>query len=159
MRRAADDDDPVRLWAHLATAVERLGDGLGRGALSGLGARGVPVETAVDELMNGLLAYGRPATIVLEDLHTVTSEASLKSIGHAIERLPANARLLAATRSDPAIGLGRLRARRALAEVRARDLAFTVGEASELVGREGIDLSGESVELLVERTEGWPAGL
>ena len=29
----AADDDPVRLWTHLATAVERLGEGLGsRGA-------------------------------------------------------------------------------------------------------------------------------
>ena len=34
------DDDPVRLWAHLATAVERLGEGLGRRALSCLGVRG-----------------------------------------------------------------------------------------------------------------------
>ena len=34
------DDDPVRLWAHLATAVERLDEGLGRRALSCLGVRG-----------------------------------------------------------------------------------------------------------------------
>ena len=56
--------------------------------------------------MNGLVAYGRRVTIVLDDLHAVGSEASLRSIAHAIERLPANARLVASTRSDPAIGLG-----------------------------------------------------
>ena len=39
------DDDPVRLWTHLATAVERLGEGFGRRALSCLGARGAPVES------------------------------------------------------------------------------------------------------------------
>ena len=50
------DDDPVRLWAHLATAVERLGEGFGRRALSCLAVRGATVETAVDELMNGLVA-------------------------------------------------------------------------------------------------------
>ena len=35
------DDDPVRLWTHLATAVERLGEGFGRRSLSasGSGAR------------------------------------------------------------------------------------------------------------------------
>ena len=153
------DDDPVRLWAHLATAVERLGEGFGRRALSCLAVRGATVETAVDELMNGLVAYGRRVTIVLDDLHTVRSEASVRSIAQAIERLPANARLVASTRSDPAIGLARLRARRALTEVRARELAFTVDETRELVVREGIGLSSESVELLVERTEGWPAGL
>ncbi len=155
----AADDDPVRLWAHLATAVERLGEGLGARALACLGVRGAPVETAVDELMNGLVAYGRPVAIVLDDLHAVGSERSLRSIAHAIERLPANARVLASTRSEPAISVARLRARGALMEIRARELAFTVDEARELIVREGIELSSESVELLVERTEGWPAGL
>ena len=155
----AADDDPVRLWTHLATAVERLGEGLGGRALMCLGVRGATVETAVDELMNGLVAYGQPVTIVLDDLHAVGSERSFRSIAYAIERLPANARVLASTRSDPAISLARLRVRGALVEIRSRELAFTVDEARELILREGIELSDESVELLVERTEGWPAGL
>ena len=153
------DDDPVRLWMHVATAVDRLSQGLGSRALMRLGVRGVQVETALDELMNGLVAYRRPLTIVLDDLHAVRSEASLSSIGYAIERLPGGARLVVSTRSDPPIGIGKLRASRALTEVRARDLAFTVDESRELFVREGVDLSGESVDLLVERTEGWPAGL
>lgn len=153
------DDDPVRLWAHLATAVERLGEGLGQAALAGLAARGAPIATAVDELMNGLVSYGRQVAIVLDDLHAVTGEASVRSIAHAIERLPANARLLICTRSDPAIGLARARARKELTEIRARDLAFTIDEARELIAHEGIELSAGSVELLLERTEGWPAGL
>jgi LuxR family maltose regulon positive regulatory protein len=155
----AADDDPVRLWTHLATAVERLGEGLGGSALKCLGVRGATIETAVDELMNGLVAYGQPVTIVLDDLHAVGSERSLGSIEYAIERLPPNARVLAATRSDPAISLARLRARGTLVEIRTRDLAFTVDEARGLILHEGIELSDESVELLVERTEGWPAGL
>jgi LuxR family maltose regulon positive regulatory protein len=155
----AADDDPARLWAHLATGVERLGDGLGRGALSSLAARGAPIEAAIDELMNGLVAFGRPVAIVLDDLHAIKTRASVRSVGHAITRLPVNARLLASTRTDPPIGLARLRARRALTEIRARELAFTVDEARELIVHEGIGLSSEGVELLVERTEGWPAGL
>jgi ATP/maltotriose-dependent transcriptional regulator MalT len=153
------DDDPVRLWTHLATGVDRLQRGLGARTLGRLGMRGVQVDTAVDELMNDLVADGRPVTIVLDDLHTVTSKASLGSIGYGIERLPAGVRLVVSTRSDPAVGLGRLRASRALTEVRARDLAFTLDEARELFVREGVELSGESVDLLLERTEGWPAGL
>ena len=153
------DDDPVRLWTHLATAVERLRGGLGAGALACLGVRGAPVEAGVDELMNGLVAYGRSVTFVLDDVHTVRNGLSVRSIGHAIGRLPTNVRVLALTRSDPAIGLARLRARRTLVELRARELAFTVEEASQLLASERIGLSRESVELLVERTEGWPAGL
>jgi len=101
----AADDDPVRLWTHLATAVDRLGQGLGGPALVCLGVRGAAVETAIDELMNGLVADGGPVTIVLDDLHAVGGERSLRSIAHAIDRLPLNARLLAATRSDPAISV------------------------------------------------------
>jgi LuxR family maltose regulon positive regulatory protein len=153
------DDDPVRLWTHVATAVERLARGIGNEALMSLAVRDAPIETAVDELMNGLVVYGEPLSIVLDDLHAVKSEDSLHSIGHAIERLPANARVFASTRSDPAIGLARLRARGVLTEIRARELAFTLEEASELMLREGIVLSRESVELLADRTEGWPAGL
>ncbi len=155
----AADDDPVRLWTHLATGVQRLGPGLASTALSQLGVPGAPVEHAVDEVMNSLVAFERPVTIVLDDLHTVKSESSLASIAHGIERLPANARVVATTRSDPSIGLARLRARRALAEFRARDLAFTVEETRELMSGEGVELSTESVALLTERTEGWPAGL
>jgi LuxR family transcriptional regulator, maltose regulon positive regulatory protein len=105
------DDDPVRLWTHLATAVERAGQGLGARALIGLGTRGARIETAVDELMNGLVRYERPIAIVLDDLHTVGSEDSLGSVAHALERLPGNVRVLASTRSDPAISVARLRAR------------------------------------------------
>jgi LuxR family maltose regulon positive regulatory protein len=154
----AADDDPVRLWTHLATAVERLGHGLGRAALMGLGVRGTAVETAVDELMNDLVAYGRPVTIILDDLHAIGGERSLRSIAHAIERLPANARLLLSSRSDP-ISVALLPAGGGPIEIRVRELAFTVDEAHELMVREGIALSDASVELLVERTEGWPAGL
>jgi LuxR family maltose regulon positive regulatory protein len=153
------DDDPGRLWTHLATGVARLGNGLEHRALTRLVVRPAAVETGVDELMNGLVAYGRPATIVLDDLHTVRSETSLRSIEHAIERLPPTVRLVAATRSEPAISLAPLRASRALIEIRARELAFTVDEAHELIAREGIELSDKSLESLVERTEGWPAGL
>jgi ATP/maltotriose-dependent transcriptional regulator MalT len=124
-----------------------------------LGVRGAPVETAVDELMKGLVTYGRRLAIVLDDLQTVGSERSLGSIEHALERLPANVRLLVSTRWEPAFSVARLRARGGLTEIRAQELAFTVDEAYELLVREGIELSGESVELLVERTEGWPAGL
>jgi LuxR family maltose regulon positive regulatory protein len=121
--------------------------------------RGVTIETAVDELMNGLVTFGRPVAIVLDDLHTVKSEVSVRSVGHAIKRMPHNARLLVSTRSGSPIGLARMRARRTLTEIRARELAFTVDEAHELIVHEGIGLSGQGVELLVERTEGWPAGL
>jgi ATP/maltotriose-dependent transcriptional regulator MalT len=156
----AADADPVRLWTYVASAVDRVEEGLGRPALTRLAAPGAPIELAVDQLLNGLLAYGRPLAIVLDDLHLLGSEASFRSIEHPVERLPDNVRVLATTRSDPPVRLGRLRARSTLSEIRAGELAFTVDEARELlVRRAGIELADEHLELLVQRTEGWPAGL
>jgi LuxR family maltose regulon positive regulatory protein len=53
-----------------------------------------------------------------------------------------------------------MRARGALVELRARDLAFTLDEAQELlVERGGVELERDEVAVLCERTEGWPAAL
>jgi len=154
------DADPVRLWTYVATSVERVAEGVGGPALRRLAVPGAPVELAVDALLNGLHSHALPLAIVLDDLHLLGSEPSYRLVEHAVERLPQNVRMLAATRSDPPIRLARLRARNALVELRARELAFTVEEARELlVGREGIELDDEHVQRLVARTEGWPAGL
>jgi LuxR family transcriptional regulator, maltose regulon positive regulatory protein len=156
----AADADPARLWTYVASAVDRVAEGVGRPAVRRLAAAGGRVELAVDQLLNGLHSYGQRLAMVVDDLHLIGTEASFRSIEHAVERLPANVRVLAATRSDPPIHLARLRAGGVLNEVRASELAFRVDEARELlVGREGIELDDEDLELLVERTEGWPAGL
>src|SRR3954469_8921604 len=51
-----DDDDPVRLWTHLATGFERLEGGVGERALRSLRLPNAALEPAIDELMNGLVA-------------------------------------------------------------------------------------------------------
>lgn len=154
------DNDPVRLWTYLSTAVDRVRSGLGRSALARLRSPQPPREPAVDELINALHAYGEPLALVLDDLHVITDDTCMRSLEHFVEHLPPRARVVVTTRSDPPLALGRLRARGSLGEIRAHELAFTVDEARQLlVTREGLPLDDDDVELLVERTEGWPAGL
>ena len=92
----AGDDDPVLLWRYVATAVDRVRPGLGRGALRRLGVAGSPVEAAVDELFERR-RRARPgvASIVLDDLHAVTSRECLASIDYALAHLPPNAHVVA----------------------------------------------------------------
>ena len=129
----AGDNDPALLWRYVATAVDRVRPGLGRGALRRLGVAGSPVEAAVDELLNGVAALGTELVIVLDDLHAVTSQECLASIDYALAHLPPNTHVVLVTRVDPALRLARLRAAGDLAEVRAADLAFTTAEAHELL--------------------------
>ncbi len=104
--------------------------------------------------------YEAPVILVLDDLHTVTDRDCLASIDHALRHVPENVRVIVGTRIDPSIELARLRAARQLTELRASDLAFTSREAHALlVGHGKIELSDEQIDLLVERTEGWPAAL
>jgi LuxR family maltose regulon positive regulatory protein len=154
------DDDPRPLWTYVAHAVDMIRPGLARRALVGLRMPRSSVEAAIDELLNGLAGYDGRVVIVLDDLQHVGSERCLRSLAYAVERLPEAIRMVAMTRSDPGRRLGRLRARGALGELRAHEIAFNSEEAHELlVERVGIALSMEDVELLVERTEGWPAGV
>ena len=68
-------------------------------------------------------------------------------------------RLVLLTRADPTLALHRLRVAGDLVEVRSADLALTVADAAALVANDGVVLRAGDAELLVERTEGWPAGL
>lgn len=154
------DNDPVRLWRYLAESMNRVREGLGRGALQRLRVPGVAIEEAIDELANGLAAYGNELVVVVDDLHTVTEDECLASLDHFVERLPSTARLVVITRTDPALKLARLRANGALAELRTSDLAFTYTEAHGfLIERRRLDLGAPELEVLLERTEGWPAAL
>jgi LuxR family maltose regulon positive regulatory protein len=154
------DNDPVRLWTYVATAVDRLRPGLGVRALERLASRGTGVMPALDELMSALVKEREPIAVVLDDLHVLEEDATLRSVEYAADQLPRNARLIVMTRADPAIRLGRLRARKALGEIRVRDLAFTPDETRELmVAQERIELDDEDLALLHLRSEGWAAGL
>jgi len=154
------DDNLYRLWTYVSHAVDRVRQGLARPALARLKLPRSDVEEAIDELLNGLARYEGRIVIVLDDFHHVSTERCLRSLAYAVERLPPSVRMVVTTRSDPGRRLSRLRARGALGELRAKETAFTAEEAHELlVTRTGIPVTTEDIEILVERTEGWPAGV
>jgi hypothetical protein len=77
-----------------------------------------------------------------------------------LEHEPAGLHPVIASRADPPLALARLRGRGQLAELRAAELRFTSQEAAELMREAvGTDLPETAAEMLVERTEGWVAGL
>ncbi len=154
------DNDPSRLWTYVATAVDRIHPGLGRTALQRLRVPGSPAEPAIDELLAAVARHGDPVILVLDDLHTVSERTCLASLDRALCGAPANLRVVLSTRRDPPLAVPRLRAAQELTELRAGDLAFTVREArSLLVDHWGLELAPPDVDLLVRRTEGWPAAL
>ena len=118
------------------------------------------IETQVlPWLLTSLSAVHDDVVIVLDDFHFVREQACHDQMAFLVEHLPPHCHFVIATRSDPGLRLGRLRASGQLGEVRAADLAFSVDEATTLLTRQEVRLSSPQLTELVDRTEGWPAGL
>jgi LuxR family maltose regulon positive regulatory protein len=153
------DDDAVVLWSHVIAALCRACPGLPHEALTAMAASAPVLEVVLPRLVNELVEQGE-VVLVLDDFHRLTSASTRDTVAWFVERLPATTQLVIATRTDPALPIGTLRARGQLLELRADDLRFSDDEADEFLnGRLGLDLERSDVELLVARTDGWPAGI
>jgi LuxR family maltose regulon positive regulatory protein len=97
--------------------------------------------------------------LVVDDADAVPAALLRKGIAPMLGQLGEGSTLAVASRSEPPLPIGRLRAHRELVELRMSDLALTTAEAATLLRRAGIELEFEAVQALVRRTEGWPAAL
>jgi LuxR family maltose regulon positive regulatory protein len=156
----SSDNDPGRLWTHVATALQRAGCSLGAGTgQSPYTHVRSPVDRLLATMVSSLAAMPRDVVILLDDFHFLHEPACHSQVEFLVENLPPQAHLVIITRADPGLRLGRVRASGRLAEIRADDLGFTVSEASRMLEHEHVRLSSDSMAQLMQRTEGWPAGL
>ena len=116
-------------------------------------------EAVVERLLSDLHSLERPVVLVIDDLHELRSAEALRWLELFLTELPAQLRVVLATREDPQLGLHRLRLAGRLTEIRADELRFSLDETRELMDASGIALSDAGLALLHERTEGWAAGL
>ena len=98
-------------------------------------------------------------TLVVDDLHELTSPEALAQLTRLLTDLPPQVHAILTTRHDVRLGLHQLRLAGELAEIRAADLRFSERETRELLDASGIALSAAGAALLHQRTEGWAAGL
>ena len=155
------DQDPHQVLRYLVAALQTIAPASGREALAWLETpRPPPAEVVVTVLVNDLAALPRPGLLVLDDYHLVRAPEVHAAVAFLLEHLPPGLHLVIASREDPPLPLPRLRARRQLTEVRAADLGFSVEEAAALLASGmGLRLEEAQVAALVDRTEGWAAGL
>jgi LuxR family maltose regulon positive regulatory protein len=155
------DSDPVRFWSYAIGALRSVRAELGSTSLAALGSAGPDlVDVVVAPLINELAALPEPLVLVLDDYHLVRSEPVHASLAFLLRRLPATLHVAIASRVDPPLPLGALRAAGEVTEIRAADLRFSEPEAEALLnGSLGLGLDPADVELLRARTEGWAAGL
>jgi LuxR family transcriptional regulator, maltose regulon positive regulatory protein len=158
------DNDPIRLWRHIVEALRRAvpeEEGFGADVTVGMSAVGQRfTKTMLPKLINELAELSHPAILVLDDYQFVTGEECHKSLGFFVDHLPENLHLVISSRSDPPLPLGRLRARAEMYEIRTDQLAFSEEEADCLLNEKmRLEISPDDLGVLLERTEGWPAGI
>ena len=155
------DNDPVRFWDGVFSALQRTAPGIGGSAQAALHSPGTTVtDQVLPLLINDLAELTEPVVLVLDDYHLIESGDIHGAIELLVERLPSTTQLVISTRSDPPLPLSRLRARGQLIEIRGGDLRFNVTEAGAFLNDAvGLDLEPDEIARLHERTEGWAAGL
>ena len=96
---------------------------------------------------------------VLDDAHLLAPELLRAVVEGVLSDLPRGSVLALASRRELELPIGRLRAHRAVTELRTKDLAMAPSEAAALLQMAGYELDTGVVDDLVRRTDGWPAAL
>lgn len=156
------DDDPGRLWWYVVCALQRACPQFnGEDILGALRVQAPEVTGAVlPVLLNELTVLPSPVVLVLDDYHVITERLCHEQIAFLLDHLPPSTQIVLVTRTEPRLAMARLRTAGELAEVRVPELRFTAGQAATLVRSVAdVGLSEPDLADLMDRTEGWPAGV
>ncbi|MHB8946864.1 MAG: LuxR C-terminal-related transcriptional regulator [Bacillota bacterium] len=153
-----NDNDPLRFWSYVVAALQSVYPGLTGDAMAVLrDSPQISPEVYLTPLINAMDA---PCVLVLDDFHAIESPQVHGGVLFLLEHLPPQLHLVVLTRVDPPWPLARLRAQQGLEELRTADLRFSSAEVAALLnGAAGCELDPDDLDLLVERSEGWPVAL
>ena len=153
-----DQQDAQQFWLALHDAIRHV-TGASSGAELPAATPDFNAPAMVDRVLSELADARSSVTLVIEDLHELTSPEALAQLTRLLTNLPPRVHAILTTRHDVRLRLHQLRLAGELAEIRAADLRFSERETSELLDTSGIALSAAGAALLHQRTEGWAAGL
>ena len=155
------DIDPVRLWTHVILALRGVEPRAGEASLAALRASPDQIEDHVlPVLLEELSGAGPDLVLVLDDYHLAETVTVNSTVGAFLRYRPERVQLVISTRSDPALGIARLRSAGDLLEIRAEHLRFDSTEVVQFLTALGIvGLSDDEATRLTASTGGWPAPL
>jgi LuxR family transcriptional regulator, maltose regulon positive regulatory protein len=153
-----DERDPQRFWLAVLGALRQTsaGSALVRELTA---APDLDGWAMVERLLQDLAPLAERLWLVIDDVHELGSDRAQRQLELLVMRAPAELRFVLATRHDVRLGLHQLRLEGELTEIRAADLRFSLAEARQLLEVAGVQLPEPTLALLVDRTEGWAAGL
>ena len=155
------DNDLLRFWRYMDAALQTIDSRIGESLRQALYSSQIPViQQIITGLINDMISIEKEFILVLEDYHLIENAEVHESLNFLLDHLPPCMQLVITTRSDPSLNLARRRGRGQLVEIRATDLRFTSEEITAFLNQTMLlDLTDADIAALVQRTEGWIAGL
>ncbi|PRB45642.1 helix-turn-helix transcriptional regulator [Pseudomonas sp. MYb2] len=160
------DSDPGRFLERLLEGLQDYFPQLGSRALGLLKMRQRHQPFAFEEWLDGLLDElalqldpAAPLLLLLDDYHLAQGPVLDRCLQFFLNHLPDGLLVMVTSRQRPDWHLARLRLSRQLLELHEQDLRLTHDEALSLLDRHSTSLRGEALESLIQRSEGWVAGL
>src|SRR6201997_1683996 len=153
------DTDPVRFWAGFIEAPRAIEPGFGADAADLLAMDRRMSADVTASVANDAAKLPAGSAIIVDDFHFAAA-AVASDMTDLVERWPSETvQLVLAGRFDPPLRQHRLRMSGQLAEIRDRDLYFSLTESRDLLANFGVQVPEAELALLHQRSEGWPAAL
>ncbi|EGH69401.1 LuxR C-terminal-related transcriptional regulator [Pseudomonas syringae] len=163
---SARDSDPGRFLERLLASLQQFFPQLGTQAMALLKMRQRHQPFAFEEWLDGLLdelamhlMLSKPLLLVLDDYHLAQGPVLDRCLQFLLNHLPAGLVVMVTSRQRPDWHLARLRLTRQLLEINEQDLRLTHAESMAVLERHSGSLDSEALQSLIQRSEGWVAGL
>lgn len=157
------DNDPLRFWSYVLTGLARIEPALGPAAMAFQTTLQPRMDYIMAQVINTLItspASSARIMLVLDDYHSIREPGIHATLEMLIEQIPERLHVVISSRSTPPLPLARWRAAGYIHELRAPDLRFGLEDGRQLLSAVlGRTMGAGQVLDLIERTEGWAAGL
>ncbi len=151
-------NDPAVFVTYVILALQRLGD-VDAGVLTAL-ADESPVSTVLLPRLGRTLARQQgPFVLVLDNAESVTSAESLDVLQMIATHLNEGAQIAVAARHPPDLPWSQFRTEGRLLTIGPEQLRLAAAEVRAVLAAAQVELSDGELDALIERTEGWPAGI
>src|SRR5689334_23599575 len=127
-----DQQDAQQFWLALLDAVRHASATTGRAELPAA-TPDFNAPAMAGRVLSELADAGGGITLVIDDLHELTSPEALAQLTRLLTNLPPHVHAILTTRHDARRGLHQLRLAGELAEIPAEDLRFTERETCALL--------------------------
>src|SRR5512134_485739 len=156
----ANDSDLNIFLRYFIAAIRTVFHEACEATLALLQAQQLPQTVLFTTFSNELNDLPGKVILVLDDYHAIRNMDVHKLLSELMQHWPKPLRLVLISRIDPSLPLPGFRAKGMIREIRTQNLRFTPQEtAAFLEQSQLVSVDRNTLPLLEERLEGWPAGL